>query len=217
MAALAAVRCPLCDVRRARRSCPALGKEICALCCGTKRLVEIRCPSDCPYLASSREHPPAATTRQQRRDLTLMIDLMRGLNQRQSQLFVRLNAEVLRYEPPDFQTVVDEDVAEAAGALAATLETRARGVIYDHQPASMPAARLMAALKPVVDARSGGSAAEREAAVVLRLLQRGAIEAREADPENKRAYVELSRRVLSRGAESPDNPERPDEPRLIVP
>src|SRR4029079_6022625 len=52
------VICPLCGVRRARRGCPALGKQICAVCCGTKRLVEIQCPSDCAYLATAREHPP---------------------------------------------------------------------------------------------------------------------------------------------------------------
>src|SRR5262245_27935296 len=65
---MTAVRCPLCGERRARRACPALGKLICAVCCGTKRLVEIRCPSDCSYLASAREHPAAVVVRQQQHD-----------------------------------------------------------------------------------------------------------------------------------------------------
>ncbi len=51
--------CPLCSQRKARRACPALGHQICAVCCGTKRLTQIPCPSDCVYLASAREHPPA--------------------------------------------------------------------------------------------------------------------------------------------------------------
>ena len=46
--------CPLCGKRNARRACPALGHLICAVCCGTKRLTEIACPSDCGYLATAR-------------------------------------------------------------------------------------------------------------------------------------------------------------------
>jgi class 3 adenylate cyclase len=36
----------------------------------------------------------------------------------------------------------DDDVADAAGALAATFETAARGVIYEHAPESLVARRL---------------------------------------------------------------------------
>ncbi|SVD73437.1 uncharacterized protein METZ01_LOCUS426291, partial [marine metagenome] len=62
-------RCPRCKRRLPRRKCPALGYQICAVCCGTKRLVEINCPSDCGYLASSKAHPPAVVQRQQERDI----------------------------------------------------------------------------------------------------------------------------------------------------
>ena len=64
-----AVVCPLCGERTARRGCPALGQQICAVCCGTKRLIEIALPGDCVYLASAREHPPAVAVRQQQRDV----------------------------------------------------------------------------------------------------------------------------------------------------
>src|SRR5215470_8411305 len=66
------VLCPLCGVRRARRGCPALDKQICAVCCGTKRLVQIHCPSDCTWLASAREHPPAVVVRRHQRDLGVL-------------------------------------------------------------------------------------------------------------------------------------------------
>src|ERR1700704_4766830 len=58
-----AVVCPLCGQRKARRGCPALDKQICAVCCGTKRLVQIECPPDCAYLAVAREHRPPAAAR----------------------------------------------------------------------------------------------------------------------------------------------------------
>ena len=113
---------------------PALGKQICAVCCGTKRLVEIACPSDCAYLASAREHPAAATLRQHQHDVALLVRFVRDLNERQSQLFFLLATFLLRYNPPELQPLIDEDIAEAAAALAATFETASRGVIYEHQP-----------------------------------------------------------------------------------
>ncbi len=145
---------------------------------------------------------------------------MRGLNQRQARLFFALNTAVLRHEPADFQPVIDEDVAEAAGAMAATLETRSRGVIYDHRPASLPAERLMAALRPVVadSGRTGGSAFEREAAVVLRQLEKAVHEVRSDGASNKRAYLELVGRVLEKASEEhAEEINTSDGPRLILP
>jgi hypothetical protein len=109
------VVCPLCQQRRGRRACPALKEQICAVCCGTKRLVEIRCPPDCPYLVTAREHPPVAAVRQQRQDLDFLVEFMRDLNDRQSQLFFLLASLIARYKAPDLESIVDDDVAEAAG------------------------------------------------------------------------------------------------------
>ena len=65
--------CPLCGARRAKRACPGVSRDICAVCCGTKRLTEIRCPVDCGYLAVSREHPPASTVKQHQLDVALLV------------------------------------------------------------------------------------------------------------------------------------------------
>jgi hypothetical protein len=216
----AAVVCPLCGQRKARRACPALGKQICAVCCGTKRLVQIQCPTDCIYLASARDHPPAAVVRQQQRDLSLIVHFMRDLSERQSQLFFLVNTFLLRYQPPELQPIIDDDVAEAAAALAATLETSSRGVIYQHRPASLPAERLMSALKPVLTQAGGrgGSAFEREAAVVMRRVEEAAREARVDQAPNRRAFLDLLARVLRKtedGAET--QAAEAGAPRLIVP
>jgi hypothetical protein len=45
-------RCPRCSSRKAKRSCPALGAEICPVCCAEGRLKTISCPTDCGYLQS---------------------------------------------------------------------------------------------------------------------------------------------------------------------
>ena len=200
-----AVVCPLCGIRRARRGCPALGRQICAVCCGTKRLVEIQCPADCPWLASAREHPPAAAVRQQQRDVASFVQFVRDFSERQSQLFFLISTFVLGYEPPEFHPLIDDDVAEGVAALASTFETASRGLIYDHRPASLPAERMIGALKPMLlDAgRGAGSAFERDAAVVLRRVEESVRRLRGEEPDNPRAFLELLRRVIR-------EPKRPD-------
>jgi hypothetical protein len=214
------VTCPLCRQRKARRACPALGHQICTVCCGTKRLVEIACPSDCPYLASARQHPPAAAVRQQQGDLSTFAQVMRDLNERQSRLFFLLLTSLVRYQPPELHPLLDEDIAEAMAALAATYETAARGVIYEHRPGSLSAERLASGLKPVLAeaGQTGGTPFQRDAAVVLRRLETAAREAMGTAHDNRRQFLDLIRRVIR----TPDDERRDgtpsDEgPRVIIP
>jgi hypothetical protein len=193
------VLCPLCGTRRARRGCPALGQQICAVCCGTKRLVEIQCPSDCTWLASAREHPPAVIVRQQQRDLGWLVQFMRDLSQRQSQVFFLIVTFLVRYEPPELLPLVDDDIAEGLAALASTFETASRGVIYEHRPASLQAERLIAALKPVLAeaGRGAGTPFERDVAVVLRRIKEAAGEVHALDMQNRRALLDLLKRIVT--------------------
>ena len=194
------------------------------MCCGTKRLVEIQCPPDCSWLASAREHPPAVAVRQQQRDVGLLVQFLRDFSRRQSQLFLLIATFLVRYEPPELQPLFDEDVAEAAGALAATYETESRGVIYEHRPASVPAERLSTALKQVLAAagKGAGSAFDRDAAVVLRRVQDAVRDARTVDPATRRAFLAVLGRVISKAgdsdaAASDADQDAPEPSRLIVP
>ena len=204
---MAAVVCPSCGARRGRRACPALRAQICAICCGTKRLIEIQCPDDCPYLATARDHPPAVVVRQQQRDFDLVVHFMRDFSQRQSELFLLISTFLVRYQPPELQSCIDDDVEQAVEALAATFETASRGVIYEHRAASNSAGRLSAALKPFLIEAAGqgpqghGSAFERDAAVVLRRVQEASREIRAIEPGNRCAFLELLTR-LSRATEA---------------
>ena len=170
------MQCPLCNQRKAKRACPALGKQICAVCCGTKRLVEIVCPPDCGYLSASRANPPAVVQRQREMDRAMLMPLLQGLSERQARLFLMLAAVVARHRPEAFQKLIDDDIAQGAGALASTLETAAKGIVYEHQPASLVGARLMNELKGVVDqgVKSAGPALERDAATALRRIEHAA-------------------------------------------
>ncbi len=189
--------CPSCGRRKARRECPALGRTICPVCCGTKRQVEIQCPSDCGYLAAARVHPAAVVRRQQERDVARLAPTIQHLTDRQYQLFFLLQTAIARHKPGGFTRVVDSDVAEAAAALAATLETAARGVIYEHTPQSRLAQSLLTAMKMLLAQirEEGTKVYDREAAIVLRAIEQGARSVRTSD-EGDAAYLELMSRLL---------------------
>lgn len=221
------VLCPLCQTRKARRACPALARQICAVCCGTKRLVEIDCPPDCGYLAAAREHPPAAVLRRNQDDLAAVGRLARDLNERQSWLLFRVLAVLAEDRAGGSsalalpgvgrgarEAATDAQAADAAAALAATYETSARGIIYQHPAASPGAERLAGAIKAALAeaGRSGGTAFERDAALVLRRVEAEAREHVTAAGAGSRRFLELVGRVTRR-FEQPAPAPRP----LIVP
>ena len=193
------------------------------MCCGTKRLVEIRCPADCAYLAAARDHPAAVVVRRHQRDLDVVIHATRDFSERQSHLFV-LVAAFLGSRAEDVRgasitAVTDEDVLEAVRALASTYETSSRGVIYDHRPASSIAQRLVTELKPLFEKVGHASSSfDRDAAVVLRRIEHAIEERRRDDPDDRRSFLDLVGRVFSKRAmeEAPGEREAA-EPRLIVP
>jgi len=92
--------------------------------------------------------------------------------------------------------LVDVDVAEAAGAMAATLETAGRGVIYEHTPQSRPAQSMASALKALLAQmrEQGTRVYDGEAALALRAIEQGAREL--TRPDRQTAYLELVGRLL---------------------
>ena len=142
--------CSLCGKRKARRSCPALGRSICPVCCGTKRLKEIACPPTCVYLGNAEAHPPAVVQRQRERDLPLLVQMIEGLTAQQGEALSLLQARIRMHRAAAIPPLQDGDVAEAMKALASTLETAARGILYEHQAVSVPAMRLQQDLRAVL-------------------------------------------------------------------
>jgi hypothetical protein len=197
--------CPSCSQRKAKRACPALGQTICSVCCATKRIVEINCPADCAHLASAREHPAAVVKRQQERDVAVLLPGIRHLTERQHQLYFLFQTVIARHQPEGFARLNDEDVAEAAGTVAATLETASRGVIYEHAAQSLVAQRLAKELRGMLDEmrEQGATVYDREAAVALRAIEQGARDARAIDA-SPTTYLDLMARLLqvNRGAHS---------------
>lgn len=193
--------CPLCRQRKAKRACPAAGQDICTVCCGTKRIVELACPATCIYLEHAHRHPAASVKRQQESDLTVLMAALGRVSEPQLQLFFLIQTSILKFHAARIQsaaTMADADVAEAAGAVAATFETAARGVVYEHHAQSMTAEGLRRELATVLGelGRGGGSRFEREAAEVLRGIERGAAHETLLPGAGPLDYLSLVARVL---------------------
>ena len=134
---------------------------------------------------SAREHPAAVVRRRQERDVSRLLPTIRHLTERQYQLFFLFHTLIAQHKPKGIARLVDSDIAEAASALAATLETAARGVIYEHTPQAPPA-RIR---------EQGATVYDHETVVVLRAIERGALEVKAPD-EGDAAYVDLISRLL---------------------
>ena len=218
--------CPLCRVRKAKRDCPALGQRICAVCCATKRLKEINCPDTCVYLASARSHPAAIVQRRQERDLGFLLPLISDLTEPQASLVLLFRSALLNHAAQAIPAVLDVDVAEAAAAVAATLETARKGVIYQHEPTSIPAQRLATVFREAVaalNAEAGSRIArlETDVARALRAIERGARAAQDAlAGDEPPIFIGVLKRLVGPGPKSgkglPDD-EAPDGGPLIVP
>jgi len=140
------MKCPLCESRKAKRLCPAKGTQICPVCCGTKREVEIDCPQDCVYLHSGREYeseklartspPPHRTERLWTQQFLL-----------QWQPVVLGMSQVIAQTRRRFPELVDSDVQAVLASLIQTFQTLDKGIYYDSTPASFMQKELYLTLK----------------------------------------------------------------------
>jgi hypothetical protein len=136
------VACPLCELRKPKRYCPAKAELICAVCCGEKREVTIDCPSDCSYLIASRRwdrerRKPITVADVPYPDLSISMDLIR---ERQP-IFSGLGYAVLKAAAA-VPSVDDSGAIEALTALAETYRTLGTGLYYERPPDG-PAARAV--------------------------------------------------------------------------
>ena len=138
--------------------------------------------------------------------MSRLLPTIRHLTERQYQLFFLLHTLIARHRPQGVTRLLDSDIAEAAAALAATLETAARGVIYEHTSQSPPAQALAAEMKTMLAQmrEQGATVYDGETAIVLRAIEQGARDVK-APAEGDTAYADLIARLLQ-VTESPQSP-----------
>jgi hypothetical protein len=137
------ILCKRCGQRRARRACPALKADICAICCGTEREVSISCPLECEYLreAHLREKPlPVDAKNVAHQDIDLTEEFLRRHNELLLYSIYSLLQAALRTPG-----AVDTDALAALDAIIKTYRTAESGLIYESRAENMVAAAVQRA------------------------------------------------------------------------
>jgi hypothetical protein len=141
--------CPLCGSRAGKRYCPAIAEQICAVCCGTKREIEIDCPSSCSYLKASRSYEsekPIPDPQVARK----VHDYDARFMERHHLILDSLTRAVIE-EHMASKELVDRDVIEAITSLKTTMKTLSSGIYYESLPEGLARLSLFRRLKAVLD------------------------------------------------------------------
>jgi hypothetical protein len=212
------VSCPICEKRKPERFCPAKGKKICAVCCGTEREVTIDCPSDCSYLVAAHryenEHQRSLPADTPLLDEKIPQDTVYAHQQLMSALAFSI-AKFCAVQP----SATDPDVLGALQALAQTHKTLGSGIIYEKPPDTPLPRELYATLmvllteikKQQAERANSASWKDSEIFYLLVFLYRMGLLRTNGRPRSRRFIEFLS-------AQFPQAPElKREESRIIVP
>ena len=128
--------CPLCTARAAKRYCPATRTSICSVCCGTKREVEIDCPSDCVFLKSGRSYEAEKRTFSPE-SVSSITRFDEAFFYQYGSVILSIYKEVVE-ERASQPAMRDLDVLEVYKALGTTMKTLSSGLFYESLPQGGP-------------------------------------------------------------------------------
>ena len=156
-----------------------------------------------------------------------MVPLLANLTEDQHRLLIYFLAVIGRRAEGSVPPLIDTDVADAATAVAATLETAGKGIIYQHQATSIPAQQLAQEISRSLEeiaSRAGSrrSRVERDAAAALRQIASGATNAANGlEGDEPPVFLRLVTRILGAAgaAQAEEAGEAAPAPasRLIIP
>ena len=147
---------------------------------------------------------------------------MSGFTDRQSRFFFLFQSIAVRHPGEVLRPLVDADVALAASATAATLETASRGVIYEQAPATPNAQELAGAFgrafeEIVQQVKGPRTPLERDAARALRGIEEAALRVGPIAGDARTGFLSLVRRMLGAPNAGAPAPRQEAGPSIIVP
>ncbi len=140
--------CKICEKRRAKRTCPGVGGEICPQCCGAERENTIDCPSTCEHLREARLHePPPSITEADlpNKDIRLSEKFIREHEPLVFALALALKRAM------ENGKAVDNDAREALESMIRTYRTLDSGLIYETRSPNIYASGIQDKLREAVE------------------------------------------------------------------
>ena len=143
--------CPICNIRKEKRFCPAVHGRICAQCCGEQREVTLDCPSDCPYLQQAREHEkPRDLSALDRAALFPQVEIGEQFLYEREHLIVGLSFALAKSARAN-RTLADRDLIAALTSLAKGYETLVNSsLIYEQRTANLEHQAITAEIEQMV-------------------------------------------------------------------
>lgn len=129
--------CPRCNRRAAKRFCPALDVQICAVCCARDRMLEIRCPETCQYLISGRDSAVARERELRTREAERHSNPLPSLSRREVQLVQIVEWAIVRAQREAYHNIADSDILTSVQNALKNLQTQDAGIIYEHREFSV--------------------------------------------------------------------------------
>ncbi len=136
--------CPICEIRKEKRFCPAIHGRICPQCCGEQREVTLDCPGECPYLQQAREHEkPRPAGQFDTASLFLQVEVSEQFTYEREHLLMGLSYALLKAVQAD-RTLNDRDLIAALSAMCTSYERLANSGLHYEQPLTSGAQHAVA-------------------------------------------------------------------------
>ena len=213
--------CAICNIRKQRRSCPAVHGEICTICCATEREQTLDCPFDCPYLREAHEHEKPADfdiAAVPNQDIEITEEFLA-----ENQILMAYIAVALFEGALQSNGATDWDVREALDSLIARYRALQTGLYIETRPVNPYAAAVADHFAKQIasvqeEAKAGGAATIPDRAILAILVFFQRLEySRNNGRKRSRAFLHLLSdfyRPAQDGGETVLEPD--DAPRIIL-
>ena len=215
------VPCAICNIRKQRRSCPAVHGEICTICCATEREETLDCPFDCQFLREAHEHEKPAdfdAAVVPNRDIEITEEFLA-----ENQILMAYIAVALFEGALQSNGATDWDVREALESLTARYRALQNSLYIETRPVNPYAAAVADHFAKQIasvqeEAKAGGAATipDRAILAILAFFQRLEY-SRNNGRKRSRAFLHLLSdfyRPAQDGGETVLEPD--DAPRIIL-
>lgn len=126
------MKCIECNKRKGKRYCPAKRSDICPVCCGQKRGIEIDCPLDCQYFIEGQKNKSKKVAKERIKKEGAKVYVKKAeLYSKSPEIFANLEIAISKLYRLN-KGLSNKDLINGLEQVSKTLETEKKGIIYEY-------------------------------------------------------------------------------------
>lgn len=126
------MKCIVCNKRKGKRYCPAKRSDICPICCGEKRGIEIDCPLDCQYFVEGQKNYSKRVAKERVKKEGAKAYVKKAeLYSKSPELFSNIEIAISKLYRLN-KELTNKDFINGLEQVSKTLDTENKGVIYEY-------------------------------------------------------------------------------------